>query len=104
MELEIFWTESSEKELEKIFLFYLDTVNLRTANKITEGIFKETLKLRTQPEIGQIEDFLINRKEHFRYLLYKNYKIIYWINKEQNWIEISDVFDTRQNPLKITRI
>ena len=104
MELKIFWTESSEKELAKIFQFYLDTVNLRIAEKVTDGIFNATLVLAYQPEIGQIENLLIERNEDFRYLLHKNYKIIYWFNKEQNWIEISDVFDTRQNPINIKRI
>ena len=104
MELKIFWTESSEKELAKIFQFYLDTVNLRIAEKVTDGVFNATLILAYQPEIGQIENLLIERNEDFRYLLHKNYKIIYWFNKEQNWIEISDVFDTRQNPINIKRI
>ena len=38
-----------------------------------------------------------------RYLVYKNYKVIYWINEKENRIEINDVFDTRQNPTKIKR-
>ena len=104
MELKIFWTESSEKELAKIFQFYLDTVNLRIAEKVTDGIFNATLILAYQPEIGQIENLLIERNEDFRYLLPKNHKIIYWFNKEQNWIEICDVFDTRQNPINIKLI
>jgi len=29
--------------------------------------------------------------------------MIYWINKKENRIEITDVFDTRQNPIKIKR-
>ena len=104
MELKIFWTESSEKELAKIFQFYFNTVNLRIAEKVTDGIFNATLILTKQPEMGQMEHFLMDRNEDFRYLLYKNYKIIYWFNKEQNWIEICDVFDTRQNPINIKRI
>ena len=28
---------------------------------------------------------------------------IYWINTNKNRIEITDVFDTRQNPIKIKR-
>jgi len=43
-------------------------------------------------------------KKEFRYIVFKNYKIIYWINIKKNWIEISDVFDTRQNPIKMKEI
>jgi len=70
---------------------------------LTIGIAKETLKLKKHPEIGQIEVLLIDRPNGFRYLVFKNYKIIYWINKSKNRIEINDVFDSRQNPIKIKR-
>jgi hypothetical protein len=71
--------------------------------KIVDGIYNETLKLKTQPEIGQIEELLESRSQNFRYLVFKNYKIIYWINNDKNWVEINDIFDTRQNPPKISR-
>ena len=103
MELKIYWTEFSEKELENIFDYYHNNASYRVAKKVVDGIYNETLKLSKQPEIGQIEDLLKIRKQGFRYLVFKNYKIIYWINSEKNWIEINDVFDTRQNPLKIKR-
>ena len=49
-----------------------------------------------------LRNLLKERIQNFRYLIFKNYKIIYWFNKEKNWIEIVDVFDTRQNPPKIS--
>jgi len=45
----------------------------------------------------------MSRNREYRYLVYKNYKIIYWINTAKNRIDIIDVFDTRQNPVKISR-
>lgn len=103
MGLEVYWTESSEKELEKIFDYYKRKASYRIAKKLIDGIFNEALKLKRQPEMGQVEELLKNRKQQFRYLIYKNYKIIYWINNSENRIEINDVFDTRQNPLKMKR-
>ncbi|MCC4229555.1 type II toxin-antitoxin system RelE/ParE family toxin [Zunongwangia profunda] len=73
---------------------------LRVAKNLVNGIYNETLKLKIQSRIGQEEEFLKNRKQEFRYLVYKNYKVIYWINERENRIEINDVFDTRQNPTK----
>jgi plasmid stabilization system protein ParE len=101
MEINIYWTDFSKKELQNIFEYYKENVSLKVAKSLTIGIAKETLKLKKQPEIGQIEELLIDRPNGFRYLVYKNYKIIYWINKIENRIEISDVFDSRQNPVKI---
>ena len=103
MELNLFWTDFSQKELEKIYRYYREKAGTRIAKNLVNGIYNEVLKLKIQPRIGQVEEFLKNRKQEFRYLVYKNYKVIYWINEEENRIEINDVFDTRQNPLKIKR-
>lgn len=103
MGLEVYWTEFSEMQLEEIFNYYLKNASQKIAKKITDGIYNETLKLKYQPEIGQEEDLLKSRKQKFRYLVFKNYKIIYWINKNESRIEINDVFDTRQYPNKIKR-
>ena len=103
MEIKINWTDFSKKELQNIFSYYKENLSLRVAENLVLGITKETIRLKKQPNIGQIEELLKNRNQEFRYLVYKNYKIIYWINHEKNRIEISDVFDTRQNPTKIKR-
>jgi plasmid stabilization system protein ParE len=103
MELKIYWTDFSKKELQNIFEYYKENASLKVAKSLTKEIAKETLKLKKQPEIGQIEELLINRPNEFRYLVYKNYKIIYWINKSEKRIEINDIFDSRQNPIKIER-
>jgi len=103
MELTVFWTEFSEKELESIFEYYKRKANVSVAKKIIDEIYKETLKLKEQPRIGQIEELLKQRTQEFRYLVHKNHKIIYWINESKNRIEINDVFDTRQNPPKLKR-
>ena len=103
MELTVFWTEFSENELESIFKYYKRKANVTVAKKIVGEIYEETLKLKQQPRIGQVEELIKKRKQEFRYLVYKNYKIIYWINETENRIEINDVFDTRQNPPKMKR-
>lgn len=103
MALEVYWTEFSERELENIFDYYKNKVSFNVAKTITDGIYNEVLKLEQQPEMGQIEELLIKRDQDFRYLIYKNYKIIYCINYSEGKVEINDVFDTRQNPTKINR-
>lgn len=103
MELKLFWTDFSQKELEKIYEFYREKAGIQIAKKLVDGIYNDTLKLKKQPKIGQIEELLKNRKAAFRYLVFKNYKIIYWINDKENRVEINDVFDMRQNPIKIER-
>lgn len=104
MELTVFWTSFSKNELQKIFRYYKEKAGIKVAKSIVLELLFESSKLTSHPEIGQREELLINRKEEFRYLLVKNYKIIYWVNTQKNQVEIMDVFDTRQNPIKMKRI
>ena len=46
MEIEIYWTKFSEKELEKVFDYYLEQANFKIAKKITDGIYNAVLKLK----------------------------------------------------------
>lgn len=103
MELNIYWTEFAKKQLEEVFEYYKEEASLKVANKLIIGIIQKTINLKTNPEIGAVEEFLSERKEKFRFLVYKDYKVIYWINKSENRVEIADIFDTRQNPIKLKR-
>lgn len=104
MELKIYWADFSKKELKNIFNYYKENTSLNVARKLVIGITKEAIKLKINPTIGQEEKLLENDPREFRYLVYKSYKIIYFINSKTNSIEIFDVFDTRQSPIKMKRI
>ncbi|MCH4824671.1 type II toxin-antitoxin system RelE/ParE family toxin [Gramella lutea] len=103
MELTVYWTQLAEDKLEDIFHYYKYKASKRVAAKLINGIIDTTIDLEKTPGIGQKEFLLKAREQDFRYLVFKNYKIIYWINKKQNRIEIANVFDTRQNPEKIAQ-
>ena len=103
MGLKIYWTDFSKRELHQIFEYYKETASVRIAKKLVLEITQVVLKLQKQPNIGQREELLLKRKEEFRYLVHKNYKVFYWLNKDEYRIEITDIFDTRQNPAKTDR-
>ena len=103
MAVKIFWTEFAEREFENIFEYYKEKAGYRIAKRLVDTIHEATETLKYQYEIGQREELLIERMEEFRYLVVKNYKVIYWFNTTENQIEINDVFDTRQNPIKLKR-
>ncbi|HZJ35694.1 MAG TPA: type II toxin-antitoxin system RelE/ParE family toxin, partial [Gillisia sp.] len=77
---------------------YKKKVSLKFAISFVDGIIDETIGLEKNPYIGQVEPTLAKKSQTFRYLIYKNYKIIYWINEKKNRIDIANVFDTRQDP------
>lgn len=45
-----------------------------------KGIISEPNKLINAPEIGQEEELLQDRAIEYRYLIFKNYKLIYSID------------------------
>ena len=58
MELEIYWTDFSKKELKTIFDYYKEEASLNVARNLVHGITKEVAKLKKQPNIGQVEALL----------------------------------------------
>lgn len=103
MGLKIYWTDWAKIEVKSIYIFLKREANIGVAKKITKEITHEVNRLINQPYLGQIEQELTTSSREFRFLVYSNYKIIYWINLDKNQIEIWDIFDCRQEPLKIKR-
>jgi plasmid stabilization system protein ParE len=85
--------------LAEIYGYYKINAGEGVAMKIKSDIFKATNQLKRHPYSGQLEMNLEHLAEGHRYLLKGNYKIIY--KEIEEGILITDVFDTRQNPVKI---
>ncbi len=92
-----------KNNLIKFFEYYFNNISRRTAKKIAQNILIETEKLQSSPFIGQLEELLKDRKIEYRYLIFTNYKIIYSVDEQNGFVKIADVFDSRQNPIKIAR-
>jgi toxin ParE1/3/4 len=100
----IIWSEFSEKQIDSIFEYYEHkSKSYDIALEIVKGILLAPNVLIENPRLGQREISLENRKIEYRYLVESNYKITYSIDEENKLVKIADVFDTRQNPKKITR-
>lgn len=101
--IKIIWSAFAETQLDDIYTYYKKKASPRIAEKLVTGIINESKKLAKTPHIGQVEKLLKQRKIQYRYLVFKNYKLIYSVDFENRCIKIVDVFDTRQNPPKLTR-
>jgi len=99
MKQTVYWTFFAEKKLDDIYLYYAKNAGKRFAIKTYNEIVDKSIKLEDNPKLGPIEPLLLGRKEKFRYLVYGNYKMIYWINDKKSQIEIVNLFDCRQNPV-----
>ena len=98
---QIIWTNFAISELKNIFLYYRMIANDKVADKIKKSIFNATKPLLKQPLLGAIEENLIELKQGHRYLVEGNYKIIYRVINAN--IYITDIFDCRQNPIKLKK-
>ena len=99
--MKIIWTDFASNMLKEIYKYYKQGANIRIAKRIKKEIFSSTKHLKKNPKLGQIELYLEQLDEGHRYLIEGNYKIIYKEVKEG--ILITDVFHTRQDPIKLER-
>jgi hypothetical protein len=53
---------------------------------LTSGIVMEALLLEKHSTIGQKEELLKSRPQSFRYIVFNNYKIGYWVNENKGVI------------------
>jgi toxin ParE1/3/4 len=97
--MKIIWTNFAINSLFEIYKYYKETANEKVAQRIKYKIFVATRQLVKHPLSGQQESNLLKLGKDYRYLIAGNYKIIYMRVKEE--ILIIDVFDTRQDPVKI---
>ncbi|WP_298220955.1 type II toxin-antitoxin system RelE/ParE family toxin [Flavobacterium sp.] len=104
MELVVYWTVFAEDKLNDIFEYYKFTAGVRVAQKLINGIVDSSFELDKNPYGGQKEELLKDRVQEYRYIIFKSYKIIYWIDETNKMIIVSHVFDTRRNPEKLNKI
>jgi plasmid stabilization system protein ParE len=103
MEYKVIWSNFAEYQLDLIFNYYTESVHIELAKKILFQIKSSVEKLYKNPFIGKKEELLSDRMENYRYLIVTNYKVIYSVNEQTKMIKIADIFDTRQNPIKLKR-
>ncbi|MDT0642728.1 type II toxin-antitoxin system RelE/ParE family toxin [Zunongwangia sp. F363] len=104
MNFEVIWSKFAEKQLDEIFEYYEKNASERVAIEMVEGLLNEPDRLIKDPFIGQKEVLLKERKILYRYLVFKNYKIIYSVDEKNNLIKIADIFATKQKPNKLERL
>ena len=101
MAIKVIWTRFAENKLGEIHHYYSTNSNARRATEIVEQIIDATLLLAENPHLGPVEPLLIDREHHYRYLVVKDYKVIYWVTADDKEATVAHVFNTRQNPEKL---
>lgn len=97
--MKIIWSNFASESLKEIYLYHKEVASEPIAKRLKTNIFNTTRQLIKHPLSGQIEETLAMLEQGHRYLVKGNYKIIY--RKINEGILITDIFDTRQDPIKI---
>lgn len=99
----IIWSEFAEQQLDTIYTYYCEKAGISVSKKLLVGIIEAPDLLKSNPEAGQIELSLQRFEKEYRFIVHKNYKIIYSVDFKNQAIQIADVFDARQSPTRIER-
>ena len=97
--MKIFLTDFAKTQIKTIYSYHKAVASIDVAKKIKSEIDIAILKLKDFPEAGQIEEYMAQFGKPYRRLVTSHYKIIYRIDGDI--VFITDVFDSRQSPLKI---
>ena len=98
----IIWSDFASANLQDVFLYHTEVAGENVARNLRNKIFETTKQLGHHPLSGQVEQSLVCLQEEHRYLVAGNYKIVYKIIEKV--VLITDLFDTRQDPVKINDI
>jgi len=99
--VKILWSNLAEESLISIYKYYGEIAGISIARKIKSEILFAAKQLIKFSESGQEEELLKQLEQGHRYLVKGHHKIIY--KPVEEGILITDVFDTRQNPIKMNK-
>ena len=92
-------SQKAQTDLTNILEYYKRKGLLKYGRKVRARIILKSMRLKEFPQLGQIEESLVELNMGHRYLVEDNYKIIYRIIEDH--VLITNVFDTRQDPSKM---
>lgn len=95
--IKILWDNEAKADLKLIFE-YLKLKSPQAAKNVVQEIVNQSKNIHFTEQY-QVDEFL---GEPYRRMVVRNYKLIYKIQSESE-IRILQIFDTRQNPIKLKK-
>jgi plasmid stabilization system protein ParE len=97
--LEIVWTEAADRDVALAF-DYLQGRSRRAARAFLRRIFAAVDDLERMPHLGKVCELELSRE--YRALVVGYHKVFYAIDSERDRIIIARVWDTRQDPTRLS--
>jgi plasmid stabilization system protein ParE len=97
--VKVVWSAWALQQLDEIHAWYSAQASPAVADRIIERILSVTHLLEQFPFGGQVEPWLEHQHLGHRRMVIGNYKMVYRVIEDE--VRIVDVFDSRQDPLKM---
>jgi mRNA-degrading endonuclease RelE of RelBE toxin-antitoxin system len=87
-------------QIRSIYDYYSFHVSVAKAKKLKSAIISSIKTLKTEKVEWQEDEFLGYPNKNHKRLICGHYKIIYYFNPIENVVYVTDVFDSKQDPVK----
>ena len=101
--MQVKWTQRALKRLNIAVNYGLREFGETTALQFYRRVISYEPLLATNPYMGKVEKILKSRKVEYRsFVVHPHYKLIYYVNEKKQCVVITYLFDTRQDPEKLS--
>ena len=97
--MQVIWKDKAIQHLEQLTDYGFITFGARAVSRFVHNIQAYDKRLSSSPYMGALEPLLAHRRLPYRSLVvHSHYKLIYWVDEEQDTVFIAALWDTRRNP------
>ena len=102
--MQVIWTKRAMRRLSASVNYGRVEFGEATAIRFYQRVRSYDSLLAVNPRLGKVEQFLVSNYAHqYRSLVvHPDFKLVYYINEKKETIMITNFFDTRQDPSKLT--
>ena len=101
--MRLIWSKKAESRFYASAAYTSRKFGKSTALSFIEDILRQVELLCSFPKLGKIKSMLVGHRYEYRSLVVHPYfKLVYYINEKKETIMITNFFDTRQDPSKLT--
>lgn len=100
--MKVLITDFAKRQLSDIYDYYRMQGYGKYGRSIRKEVIEKALSLRDFPDMGALEPNLLELDLGHRYVVVKNYKLIY--RHLADTIVVTDIFDTRRDPTEMVHI
>ncbi|MBQ8520089.1 MAG: type II toxin-antitoxin system RelE/ParE family toxin [Bacteroides sp.] len=101
--MQVVWTQRALRRLNIAVNYGLYEFGEIAAHKFYQKIRSYEPLLATNPYMGKVEKLSIVRRYEYRSLVvHPHFKLIYYVNEVKQRVVITYLFDTRQDPAKLS--